>query len=31
MTAASFFAGLRGELAFKSGREGRGIRFAAEL
>jgi hypothetical protein len=31
MNAASLFAGLRGELAFKSGREGRGIGFAAEL
>jgi hypothetical protein len=31
MAAASLFASLRGESAFKSGREGRGIGFAAEL
>jgi hypothetical protein len=31
MTAASLFAGLRGESAFKSGREGSGIGFSAEL
>jgi hypothetical protein len=31
MTAASLFAGLRGESAFKSSKEGRGIGFAAEL